>query len=157
MNYNNILEDDEREIFATRIHLFVLTFPIVFTAIFGLIFILGGLVTDQYLVTCIIMAVVVGMYPVSVVLLIINSRFIITNKRVIEQIGVFGKRQKTIYLADIRDISFKQSNFRRLIKCGDVGMVVKRKDKKDYFKVFKFIKNPHEFIVNLQLILNQDV
>ncbi|MFC1854934.1 PH domain-containing protein [Thermodesulfobacteriota bacterium] len=151
MDYKKLLADDEKVIFVTRLHLFVMIFPLVFTSVFGTIFILGGIMTGQFVEICYIMTAILGIYPIIVSTLIINTRYVITNKRVIEQTGVLAKRQRFIDLDDVIGTASYQTNLRKKLRCGDVRIEAKEKDKEKgtYFRVFRFIKKPHEFLAHL--------
>jgi uncharacterized membrane protein YdbT with pleckstrin-like domain len=132
-----------------------MVFPTVFTGVFGTIFILGGMITKEFLEICYMMTAVLGIYPIIVALLIINTRYVITDQRVIEQTGVLSKRSRYIELKDIVKISFYQSGFGKVIKCGDVMIRAKTPDKKSFYRVFRCIRRPHEFIVNIQDVLSK--
>lgn len=150
MEYKDILEDGEEVRYISKIHLFVLTFPIGFTLMFGTIFITGSIIVEEFVVACYVMTALLGLYPLAVILLMRNTRFVVTNKRVIEQIGVVSKRVRGVEISDIKAISFHQSKLGKRLRFGDVMLKIKPKGKKLDRWVFKYMTKPHEFIINIQ-------
>jgi len=153
MNYKDMLEEGEKVLNVSKIHAFVMTFPVVFVTIFGAIFIVGGMLTGEFLVICYIMTAVLAFYPIVILLLLINSRYVITDKRVIEQTGVFSKRARAVDIKEIVKVSFYQTTLGKSLKCGDVMIQLKSANNETYYRIFKFITNPHEFILTLHEVM----
>jgi uncharacterized membrane protein YdbT with pleckstrin-like domain len=154
MDYKELIKEDEKVMFVTRMHPYMLAYPVVFSGVFATVFILGSIFTGEFLEVSIIMSVLLAIYPVIITVLIINSRFVITDQRVIEQTGVLIKRQRFVDLLEIEDVSFAQTSFGKRLRFGDIRIKARSKNRKAFYRIFKFMLKPHEFIVHLNEILN---
>lgn len=149
MDYKDILEDDERVIHISNLHYFVMSFPLVFATIFGTTFALGGYFIEEFRGVCYTLASVFGIYPFIVILLLLNTKWIITNKRIIEQAGIFKKNHLITDLTKVVDVSYCETNFGKVIGCGDIMLKIARDKKKPGHKFFKFIRSPKKFVEKL--------
>jgi len=154
MNYKDMLESGEKLIFVTRLHLYIMIYPIVFCGVFGLTFTYGGWLTGEFELFCNIMTYAMLLYPLTITIMIIQSRYVVTDKRVIEQTGIVAKRFRTIPIEDIIDVASHQTNFRKKIRCGDVRIKFKNGKQTDY-RVFGYLFKPHEFIVHIQDLIEK--
>jgi uncharacterized membrane protein YdbT with pleckstrin-like domain len=62
-----------------------------------------------------------------------NTRLIVTNARVVEREGVFGRRGREIPLSALTNIDYRQSLFQRLIGAGDVFLESAGRDGQEVF------------------------
>ena len=81
-----------------------------------------------------------------------NTIYKITDRRIINQKGIFAKSREDISLKDIRAVSIKQSIRARILNIGNVSIVTAAGEAG--YEVMKNIKNPdkvRDIITNLKL------
>lgn len=135
MPWRRFLREGEEYVVDVRPHWWYLTGPIVVVAI-----VIGGSVygwvrsmAAAFSYVALVALVVSSVWLVGRYLKWANTRLVVTNSRVVERKGVFGRRGREIPLSALTNINYRQSLFERLIGAGDVILESAGRDGQEVF------------------------
>ncbi len=156
MNYKSILRKDEKILHVAKLSGVVVLFP----AIIALVLALSKYLLDPELGAnyMLIYNIITGMfaaYAMLTLLLIKNTRWVVTNKRMIIQTVAFRVHCRFTELPDITQVSYYQTPFGSKLGYGAVRVIYSdSEDKsKEHYHFLKHIKKPIEFVATLQFAM----
>lgn len=122
----------------------IITFMINYSSIMAVLGVVDPVGFGTVFVLCILMIVLVAVIEYMSIWIYVNNQFFLTNESVIQevQISLFSRREQTVSLANIEDVSFHQSGILQLLL--NYGSIRLSTEGDETTYRFNYVSNPKE-------------
>jgi len=145
------LLNEEKVVHVSRLHWKVYIAPVFLAVCFFALGIVALL--SNYKIIGSILFIFSGLLVYSPYLIVNNSEFAVTNKRVIIKVGILRTRSLELFLSKIEGITVNQSVFGNMFNFGDIGITGSGGTK----EMFSGIQSPLDFRKAVQQATDKNV
>jgi uncharacterized membrane protein YdbT with pleckstrin-like domain len=123
----NILGQNEKIVFSTRRHWFVIWRPLFVAAILAALISVAAVILIPFTAGSSLLGLVLLVLPLGRIIMVIlewaNETYLVTNRRIIQTEGVFSKRVADSSLEKVNDVVMSQSFWGRIWGYGDIEIM----------------------------------